>query len=358
MKALESLKSVEAVVVSPIFGLEDEVVGALYGLRWGGGPMKGCKVQPLEAQLVQLLAAAVGANLARTAATRLRTQLEQFFPAGQVGELARDPGLLEGRGQDVTVLMSDLRGFSALSERLGPRDTCRLVRDIMERLSERVVEHGGVIVSYQGDGLLAMWNAPFDQQDHATLACRAALAIQEELPPLNADWQAVVGAPLQLGVGINTGPAQVGNTGSSRKFMYGPLGTTVNLASRVEGATKYLNVPALVTGSTRARLGDAFATRRLGQVRVVGIQAAVDLYELRGRAASPEWLAFRDDYEKALALYEDRQCLKTCQVLLPLMAAGQIAQDDQPTAKLVQRALVGHVSPSDPFDPVMDLSAK
>src|SRR5262249_1039144 len=111
MQSQESLKSVDAVVVSPVFGLEEEGAGALYGLRWGGGPTKGCKIQPLEAQLVQLLAAAVGANLARTTATRMRTQLEQFFPAGLVHELARDPGLLEGRGQDVTILMTDLRGF-------------------------------------------------------------------------------------------------------------------------------------------------------------------------------------------------------------------------------------------------------
>ena len=83
--------------------------------------------------------------------------------------------------------------------------------------------------------------------------------------------------------------------------MYGPLGNTVNLASRVEGATKHLKTPILITGSTRAQIGDAFAMRRLCQVRVVGIQGAVDLYELHGETASPEWLADRDAYERRSA---------------------------------------------------------
>jgi len=358
MKSQESLKSVDAVVVSPIFALEDEVVGALYGMR-RGGRVKAGKVHSLEAQLVQLLAAAVGANLARSAATRTRTQFEQFFSADLVRELTRDPRMLEGRGQDVTILVSDLRGFSTISEKLGPQDTCRLVRDIMERLSERVAEHAGVIVSYLGDGLLAMWNAPASQVNHAVLACRAALAILAELPALNADWQPVLGSPLRFGLGLNTGVAQVGNTGSSRKFMYGPLGNTVNVASRVEGATKYLNVPALITGSTRAQVGDAFATRRLCQVRVFGIQSPVDLYELHGQTASPEWLAFRDTYEKALALFENRQWLETCQLVLPLLErAKQSGQYDQPTLKLANRSLACLASPPDPFDPVVDLSGK
>ncbi len=264
------------------------------------GRAVGVKIRPLEAQLVQLLAAAVAANLARTAATRTRTQFDQFFSPALVRELERDPALLEGRSQEATILMSDLRGFSSLSERLGPQDTCKLIRDVMEKLSERIVEQAGVIVSYLGDGVLAMWNAPARQENHAVRACRAALLMQAEVPGLSGVWKPIIGQPLRIGIGVNTGTAQVGNTGSSRKFMYGPLGNTVNLASRVEGATKEFKTPILITGSTRAQLGDAFAVRRLCQVRVVGIQGAVDLYELHGETASQEWSADRDVFEKAL----------------------------------------------------------
>jgi adenylate cyclase len=359
MKAQESLSSVDAVVVSPVFGLQEEVVGAVYGLRRSRGRIHNCKVRPIEAQLVQLLAAAVGAYQARTVATRTRTQFEQFFSAELCRELQRDPGLLEGRGKTVTILMSDLRGFSTLSERLGPEDTCRLVRDVMERLSERIHEHQGVIVSYLGDGILAMWNAPSQQENHAELACRAALAMLADVPLVSATWEARVGHPLGIGIGINTGPAQVGNTGSSRKFMYGPLGNTVNLASRVEGATKHLKVPVLITGSTRAQIGDAFPVRRLCQVRVVGIQEPVDLYELHGTTASPEWLAFRDSYEAALALYESQQWLKTCQTLLPLLERTAPSESfDHTTLKLMKRSWSCLETPPEHFDPVLDLTSK
>src|SRR5208282_3151353 len=192
LQSQESLRSIDAVVVSPIFGLRDEVVGALYGLRRSGGKLALCKIRPLEAQLVQLLAAAVGAYQARTTATRTRTQFEQFFSPELVRALEKDPGLLDGRSREVTILMSDLRSFSTLSEQLGPEETCRLVRDVMERLSERIVEHGGVIVSYLGDGILAMWNAPALQENHARQACQAALAMLEEMPGLNATWQPIV----------------------------------------------------------------------------------------------------------------------------------------------------------------------
>jgi len=114
--------------------------------------------------------------------------VRQFFSPGLAEQLERAPDLLEGRNQEVTVLVSDLRGFSALAERMGPQEICRLIRDMMERLSNRIVECDGVIVDYAGDGILAMWNAPVAQENHALLACRAALAMQAEMPGLQAEW--------------------------------------------------------------------------------------------------------------------------------------------------------------------------
>ena len=241
-------------MASPIFGLQEDVVGVLYGVRAQQGlPSRGA-IEPLEAQLVQLLAAAVGANLARSMAQRTRVQFEQFFSPDLARELERDPKLLEGRTDEVTILFSDLRGFTALSERLGAHKTCRMLRDMMERLSERIVEYGGVIVDYAGDGILAMWNAPAKQPDHAVRACRAGLAMLGELPALNARWGDEAAGSLAMGIGINTGEALVGNTGSKRKFKYGPHGHPVNLASRVQDATKKLGLPLLITASTRDRL--------------------------------------------------------------------------------------------------------
>jgi adenylate cyclase len=354
----ESLLTVDAVVVSPIFGLHEEVVGALYGVRWARGDGQSAKILPMEAQLVQLLAAAVGAYVARTEATRTRTQFEQFFSAELVRELQRDSGLLAGRDLEVTILISDLRNFASLSEHLGSEDTCRLIRDVMECQSQRIHQHSGVIVSYLGDGILAMWNAPALQEDHASLACRAALAIQEDLTSLNAVWQQHLGRPLEIGIGINTGRAQVGNIGSSRKFMYGPLGNTVNVASRVAGATKYLHIPILITRSTRDLTDSAFATRRLCQVRVVGIQEPVNLFELHGLVASAEWRSFCDTYENALGSFEKGDWLQACQMLLPLLERSRGDGHDQPTLKLMNRSWSCLESPPETFVPVLELSTK
>jgi adenylate cyclase len=359
MRSSESLQRVDAVVVSPIFRMNEELAGVLYGLRLSRGRLSNVKITPLEAQLVQLLAAAAGANLARAEATRTRTQFEQCFSPELIRELESNPALMEGQQLDVTILMSDLRGFSTLSERLGPEETCRLVRDVMERQTEQIVAQGGTIVSYLGDGILAMWNAPGKQADHAARACRAALAIQREIPGLNAVWQAKLGGPISIGVGINTGPAQVGNTGSTRKFAYGPLGNSVNLASRVEGATKHLQVPILITGSTQARVGDEFATRRLCKVRVVGIAEPVDLYEVPGEAPTEQWLAHRATYEAALKLYENRQWFSACQTLLPLLeSTASKGKYDNATLKLMKRCYACLEAAPEPFEPVLELTSK
>ncbi len=357
----ESLQGVEAVVASPIFDPRDQVVGAVYGCRTRFNPLVGIGIGPLEAQVMQLLASAVGVGLARmeqeAEAGRLRVQFEQFFSADLARELQRNPRLLEGQEREITVLFSDIRGFSGLAMKLGPTDTCNLVAHVMDRLTERVREFDGVVVDYMGDGLMAMWNAPADQPDHAVKACKAALAMLGGLPEMNSEWEGRLGCPLRLGIGLNTGPALCGNTGSKQKFKYGPLGHAVNLASRVEGATKQLGIPLLITGTTRARLGDAFATRRLCKVRVVGIREPVDLYELYAETASPEWTARRDMYEAALAEFEAGHWVNACRGSYPLMTDDQYGRD-VPSLAIVARAVEALKSPPEHFDGVIDLTMK
>jgi adenylate cyclase len=227
----------------------------------------------------------------------------------------------------------------------------------MDRITQRVKEFNGVVVDYYGDGMVAMWNAPTEQSDHAALTCRAALAVLGDLPALSAEWRERAGIPLGVGIGINTGKALVGNTGSKLKFKYGPFGHTVNLASRVEGATKQLRIAALITGSTHAQLGNTFATRRLCRVRCVGINDPVDLHELHAEKATPEWLARRDAYEKALALFEAGEWAKTCQAAQALMES-QGGNFDIPCIDLLARSLECIKNPPDVFDPVLDLKSK
>jgi len=354
-----SLEGVAAVVASPILNEARDVIGAVYGARRGVG--RSPEISPLEAQLTQVLAAAVAAGLARidseAHAARRRVQFEQFFTPDLVAALDNDPALLDGREREVTVLFADIRGFSAVSERLPPRLTCELIRDVMEHLTARIMESAGVVVDYVGDGLLAMWNAPAEQPDHAVRACRAALAMRDGLPELNRLWHDRLQGTLGLGIGINSGIALVGNTGSHKKFKYGPLGHTVNLASRVEGATKHLGVSLLITGSTRERLGEALVTRRLCRARVVGIAGLVDLHELYSESASTDWQSRREAYERALTLYETGKWNDACQALFPLLSGGEGIYD-LPSLTLLGRAVECLKSPPSCFDPILELKSK
>ena len=255
---------------------------------------------------MQLLAAAVGANLARTVATRdahpvRAVLLARAGPrAGARPEPARGPRPGSDDPDQRPARLLDAVGAARPAGHLpagARRDGAAVRADRRAGGRHRLVpgrRHPGHVERagrQRGPRRAGLPGRPGD-------AGRAAGPERR----LGAGRRAAPG----LGIGINTGPAQVGNTGSSRKFKYGPLGNTVNLASRVEGATKHLKVPVLITGSTRAELGDAFATRRLCQVRVVGIHGAVELYELHGETASPEWLADRDAYEKALGPVRSR----------------------------------------------------
>ena len=362
----ESLQGVEAVVSSPIFDSRDQVVGMVYGVRNRFARLRGASsgmgIGPLEAQVMQLLASAVGVGLARqeqeAEAGRLRVQFEQFFSADLARELQRNPKLLDGQEREITVLFSDIRGFSRLSERLGPMETCKLVSYVMEKLTNRVRECEGVVVDYAGDGIMAMWNAPATQPDHAAKGSRAAVGMMADLPGMDAEWKERLGVPLKLGIGLNTGPALCGNTGSTHKFKYGPLGHAVNLGSRTEGATKALGVPLLITGSTKAQLDDSFKTRRLCKVRVVGIAGAVDLFELRSaETATPEWQTLKEGYEHALALFEAGNFSASLRALYGLLSK-QEDHHDVPSLNLIGRAVEFLRSPPEHFDGIMELTSK
>jgi adenylate cyclase len=352
---------VDEIVASPILGAEDEVVGALYGARDVSRAKLGTGLGPMEAQVVQVLAAVAATGLARlqqeAEATRSRVQFEQFFTPELASRLEHDPDLLEAHEREISVLFADVRGFSRLSERLNARETYRLMGDVMERITGRIQEHVGVVVDYTGDGLFAMWNAPADQPHHAELACRAALEITAEMPAVNEEWEATLGGKLGIGVGVNTGRALVGNTGTRYKFKYGPRGHTVNVGSRVEGATKHLGVAILVTRATREALGPSFGTRRLCQARVVGIAGALDLHELHAENPGEAWCLRRDAYEAALSVYEEGRFAEACRKIYPLLSTHE-GQEDIPCLTLIARAVERLKNPQPAFDPVLELTSK
>lgn len=300
-----------------------------------------------------LLRARVNSSLERM---RLRErEFAQFFTPEVARHLVRNPELIrEGRDADVTVLFSDVRGFSRIAERLKPSETVRWLSDIMSEFADCVRRHRGVLVNFIGDELVAMWGAPEELPNHAELACRAAFDIVARLPELNARWREIVGDITEVGIGLNSGIAQVGNTGSSDKLVYGPLGNTVNLASRIQGATKHLGTRLLVSGSTHARLQGGVSARRLCQVRVMNINEPVDLYELLAPDQSrvPN---LKERYEQALTHFEHQQFPQAAAVL------GNLLVDDPhdgPSLLLMSRVVERLLHPNERFDPVWDLPGK
>jgi adenylate cyclase len=355
-----SLYDVQAVVAAPIFNAANEVVGVVYGARGGLSPSGLTDVTPLEAQVVRLLAAIVSTGLGRlrkeVEAAESRARLEQFASPELARELARSPRLLEGAEREVTILFCDLRDFSRLSERLGAPTTYQLLSDVMDRLTDCVFAQLGVIVDYFGDGLCAMWNAPIDQPDHAERACQAALEMVRDLPNLNRRWQSVTGAPIHLGIGIHTGSTLVGNAGSRRRMKYGPRGHAMNLASRVEGLTKQIGASVLVTDATRSYLSHAFPQRRLGRVRVAGIDETVELYELTADEA-PDWQSTCEAYATALRHFEQGR-LPVALAVLDQLLGGQTPPRDNPSNALRQHIASLLRTPPAAFDGVWTFERK
>jgi len=254
-----------------------------------------------------VLACGVSAGLARQRheqeAARAQALFGQFFSAGLARQLRAQPDMLTGRTATVTVLFCDVRGYSAISGRLGGGDTEVWLRDVLGELSRCVLDEDGVLVDYIGDELMAMWGAPVGQPDQSARAGRAALAMIRTLAPLNRRWRGLLGGDMDVGIGVHRGEARVGNCGSEFKFKYGALGDTMNVASRARGVTQYLRCRLLVTGPVREHLGEgAFAARRVVRTRLVNIAAPVGLYEVAEAGGGSDDL-FRDS-EAALAALE------------------------------------------------------
>jgi len=357
-EASSSTLDLDAVIASPILDRHGEVIGALYGERKLLETEAREPITQLEGMLVEVLASGVAAGLARLeqerAALRTRLQMEQFMTTRLAAKLESHPELLQGRDTMISVLFCDIRGFSRITEQLGPARTIEWLSDVMSVLTQCVLDSEGVVVDYIGDAIMAIWGAPEDQPDHAERACRSALAMFESIPRLNDRWLNHIKEPLLLSIGVNSGLAQVGNVGSKIKFKYGALGNTVNLASRVQGAVKYLKASLLITKETQAGLDKSFPSRRLCEVRVNNIAQPVTLYELAMPYVNG-WGQLKADYELALDEFNRGEFRQACRIL------GRLIQEhpnDGPSLLLLSRAVNCLVEQPEKFDPIMVLDGK
>jgi len=214
---------------------------------------------------------------------QLTSLFGQYVPPELVDEMARDPERysMEGRNEELTVLFSDIRGFTSISEGLDPKDLAHLINEYLGAMTTVIRHHRGTLDKYIGDAIMAFWGAPVADADHARNAMAAALEMQVELRKLDAPFAAKGWPPLHIGIGINTGIMTVGDMGSPLRQAYTVMGDAVNLGSRLEGITKQYGVGIIVGETTRAAIKDG-VFRELDRVRVKGKDEPVAIFEPLG----------------------------------------------------------------------------
>lgn len=213
----------------------------------------------------------------------LRRAFSQYVSPAVVDRIAADPGQLQlgGELRTLTMFFSDLEGFSTLAHELEPARVTRLLNTFLSDMVRIIFDEQGTLDKYEGDAIVAFWNAPLDQPDHALRACRAAVRCQRRLAERDAAYRELAGGRrLRMRVGLHTGPVIVGNMGSVERFDYTMLGDAANLASRLEGANRHLGTSVLVSEDTWQALGGALAGRDLGRIAVAGRASPVRVYEL------------------------------------------------------------------------------
>jgi adenylate cyclase len=211
---------------------------------------------------------------------RERQRLSQFFSPEVLREVVRhrhEHNLGSSRRQ-LTVLFADIRGFTALSEKLEPEEVAEMLRDYLTEMTEVIFKHGGTVDKYIGDCVMALYNVPLEDAHHVRNAMHTALELQERTLQVSARWEARLGAAIRSGIGINTGEAVVGTMGSRQRLEYTAIGDTINLGSRLESLTKEHGVAIIISEFTQQHLRGEFLTRELGQVTVRGRTQPVKIY--------------------------------------------------------------------------------
>ncbi|MEN6331345.1 MAG: adenylate/guanylate cyclase domain-containing protein [Smithella sp.] len=211
----------------------------------------------------------------------IKSAFQQYLNPAFIDQIIAHPEKLTlgGERRELSIFFSDLQGFTSISEALDPESLTALLNDYLSAMTDIIHEENGTVDKYEGDAIIAFWNAPLDVPDHACRAVNAALRCQEKLAELRPQYLARTGKELYMRIGVNTGYAVVGNLGSKDRFDYTMLGDSVNLAARLEGVNKEFGTYTMVSAETRKQAGDKFSFRELARVAVVGKKEAVTVFE-------------------------------------------------------------------------------
>lgn len=295
---------------------------------------------------------------------QLKGTFAKYVSPAVVEEILKDPSNIElgGKKMELTVMFSDVRGFTTISEKLDPRALSNLLNSYLTPMTDLVFETKGTLDKYMGDAIMAFWGAPISFDDHAERAATCALMMLKKLKELQAEYAAKKLPTIDIGIGLNTGDMSVGNMGSNTVRSYTVMGDSVNLGSRLEGINKEYGTRIIVSEFTQAKIADKFVTREVDWVRVKGKAQPVRIFELIGTKSSgtlsapADMLAVLPDFETGFRLYHER---KFEEAVLAFTRALNTKPDDECSQLYIERCHdYQSTPPGDDWDGVYTMKTK
>jgi adenylate cyclase len=271
---------------------------------------------------------------------KIRKTFSQYLSPGVIALIEKDPQKYirpGGETKELTVMFSDIRDFTTLSEGLTADELVHLLNEYLGEMTDALFRNLGTLDKYIGDAIMAFWGSPYPQDDHAHRACSCALEMVHCLDRLNAKWGAEGRKRISIGVGLNTGPVNVGNMGSSKRLAWTVMGDNVNLASRLEGMTKQYRTRIIISEATYRQVADHFVCRDLDNIRVKGKLQPVGIYEVLDSAKNrSKYEGLLQDFNEAMNAYRSQKWQEAAGKFGVLLTSYP---DDGPTQVFLQRAL-------------------
>lgn len=236
----------------------------------------------------------------------IRNAFRYYLSPEVIEQIVKDPTSLRlgGERRELTILFSDIQGFTGISERLSADQLVQFLNRFLSEMSTIILESGGTLDKYQGDAVIAFWNAPLTVTDHRERAVRAALRCQARLRELSSEFEKNFGITVRMRIGIHTGVVSVGNFGSDQRFNYTMIGDAANVASRLEGVNKVFGTSIIVSGSTRSESAASVTWRRLGRVKVVGRNEPIEIFQPLDGTVDRALIGELSVYHDAIARFE------------------------------------------------------
>lgn len=293
---------------------------------------------PLSYLLVYLMALIYKYFIESSKKRYLKSAFSHYVSGHLVEKIMKDHDLLQlgGARRELSILFSDIQGFTSLSEKMGPEELVSMLNEYLTQMTNIVFENKGTLDKYIGDAIMAFWGAPVDDQDHAYHACATALQMKKEMERIHERFLREKNIDLNIRIGINTGEVIVGNVGSNVRFDYTVIGDHVNLASRLEGANKQYHSWIMVSENTYQPVHDRFEFRELDIIQVKGKLKPIKVYELmaaKGKLPEMKQKAL-DLFHKGLSLYREQKWEVAIGVFKEVLA---IEPNDGPSHTYIER---------------------